>query len=140
MTGHTKLDDLCASSAKTDHLARPESAIFHRLVIGRGHFACSRPGSCARVAGRGVAWYLLAVAADPDKVIAPAPGDEARMWSLLEAAWARLGPDVGQARQALVVRPSGSPADTAVLKGALPNFLDALRGLCQGCRLANSPL
>jgi hypothetical protein len=39
---------------------------------------------------------------------------------------------VRQARQALVVRPPGSPADTAVLKGALPEFLDALRGLCQG--------
>jgi hypothetical protein len=79
-----------------------------------------------------VAWYVLAVAADPDKVIAPAPGDEARLWSLLEAAWARLGRDVGQARQDLVVRPSGTPADTAVLKGALPHLLDVLRGLCQG--------
>lgn len=65
-------------------------------------------------------------------MIAPAPGDEACLWSLLETAWARLGPDVRQARQALVVRLSGSPADTAVLKGALPEFLDALRGLCQG--------
>ena len=79
----------------------------------------------------GGAWYLLAVVADPDTVIAPAPGDEVRMWSLLEAAWARLGPDVRQARQALVVRPAGSPADSAVLKVALPGFLDALRGLCQ---------
>jgi len=54
------------------------------------------------------------------------------LWSLLEAAWARLGPDVGQARQALVVRPGGTPAGPAVLKGALPDFLDALRRLCQG--------
>jgi hypothetical protein len=72
------------------------------------------------------------MAADQVTVIAPDPGDEARMWSLLEAAWARLGSDVRQARQALVVRPPGSPADTAVLKGALPEFLDALRGLCLG--------
>ena len=64
--------------------------------------------------------------------MAPAPGDEARLWSLLETAWARLGSDVRQARQALVVRPTGSPADTAVLKGALPGFLDALGRLCQG--------
>jgi hypothetical protein len=71
------------------------------------------------------------VAADPDKVIAPVRGDEARLWSLLEVAWARLGPDVGQARQDLVVRPGGTPAGTAVLTGALPGFLDALRGLCQ---------
>jgi hypothetical protein len=31
-----------------------------------------------------------------------------------------------------VVRPSGTTADAAVLQGALPDFLDALRGLCQG--------
>jgi hypothetical protein len=79
-----------------------------------------------------MAWYLQAVTADPDKVIAPAAGDEARLWSLLEAAWAQLGPGVGQARQALVVRSSEPSADTAVVEGALPDFLDALRGLCQG--------
>lgn len=53
------------------------------------------------------------------------------MWSLLEAAWIRPGPGVGRVRQALVVRPAGSPADTAVITGALPEFLDSLRGLCR---------
>ena len=69
--------------------------------------------------------------ADPDKVIALSPGDEACLWSLLEAAWIRPGPGVARARQALVVRSAGSPADTAVITGALPDFLDALRGLCR---------
>ena len=78
------------------------------------------------------AWYFLAVAGDPDKVVSLAPGDEARAWSLVEAAWARLGPGVREARQALVVRPAGAAADTAVLKGALPAFLDVLRELCSG--------
>lgn len=53
------------------------------------------------------------------------------MWSLLVAAWIRLGPSASQARQALVVRPAGSPVDTAVIVEALPDFLEALRGLCQ---------
>jgi hypothetical protein len=54
------------------------------------------------------------------------------LWSLLETAWIRLaGPGVSRARGALVVRPAGSPADTTVITGALPEFLDALRGLCR---------
>ncbi len=89
-------------------------------------------GEAVGPAAASLAWYLLAVAPDPDKVITPSPGDMARLWSLLEAAWARLGPDVGQARQALVVRPSGTPADTVVLQGALPHFLDVLRGFVPG--------
>jgi len=88
-------------------LGAPESAIF----IGASRSPVRRPGS---------------------KVIDPEPGDEARLWPLLEVAWARLGPDAGQARQALVARASGAPADTAVLEGVLPHFLDALRGLCRG--------
>ena len=62
----------------------------------------------------------------------PAPEDEACLWSLTEAAWAPLGPDVRQARQALVIRPAGSQAETSVVMGALRRFLDVLAGRCRG--------
>jgi Protein of unknown function (DUF4240) len=70
--------------------------------------------------------------ASPDGLRAPVPEHEARFWSLIEAAWAQLGPEVRQARQALVVRPAGSPADTSVVAGALQGFLDVLAGRCRG--------
>lgn len=70
--------------------------------------------------------------ANPDELRVPAPEDEARFWSLIEAAWAPLGPDVRQARQALVVRSAGSQADTSVVAEALPAFLDILTGYCDG--------
>jgi hypothetical protein len=66
-----------------------------------------------------------------DELKIPAPEDEARLWSLVEAAWAPLGADVRQARQALVTRPAGSEADTFVVTRALPSFLDALAGHCR---------
>jgi hypothetical protein len=62
----------------------------------------------------------------------PAPEDEARLWSLVEAAWAPLGPEVRQARQELVVRHPESPADISVVAGALPAFLAILAGRCRG--------
>ena len=62
----------------------------------------------------------------------PAPADEARLWALIEAAWAPLGPGVRQARQELVTRHPGSPADISVLKGVLPTFLDILAGCSCG--------
>jgi hypothetical protein len=61
----------------------------------------------------------------------PAPEDEACLWSLIEAAWAPLGPDVRQARQALVIRPAGSQAETSVVMGALRRFLDVLISRCR---------
>jgi hypothetical protein len=61
----------------------------------------------------------------------PAPENEARLWSLIEAAWAPLRPDVRQARLALVIRPAGSQAETSVVLGALPRFLDLLAGRCR---------
>ena len=61
----------------------------------------------------------------------PAPEDEARFWALIEAAWAPLGPEVRQARQALVIRPAGSHADTSVVAGAFRAFLDILAGRCR---------
>lgn len=70
--------------------------------------------------------------ANPDGLRVPAPEHEARFWSLIEAAWAPLGPEVRQARQALVVRPAGSPADTSVVAEALPGFLDVLASHCRG--------
>jgi hypothetical protein len=71
------------------------------------------------------------VVANPDGLRVPAPEHEARFWSLIEAAWAPLGSEVRQARQALVVRPAGSPADTSVVAGALPGFLEALASHCR---------
>jgi hypothetical protein len=65
-------------------------------------------------------------------VVSPTPDDEARLWALLEGAWAELDPDMSRARQALAARPSGSSADTAALQGAFPGFLVALGGLCSG--------
>jgi len=72
------------------------------------------------------------VAADQGEFRVPAPEDEARLWSLVETAWAPLGPDVRQARQELVARPSGSRADISVVAGALWAFLDILAGHCRG--------
>jgi hypothetical protein len=66
-----------------------------------------------------------------DELKIPAPEDEARLWSLIEAAWAPLGPGVRQARQALVIRPAGSQAETSVVLGALRKFLDVLAGRCR---------
>jgi hypothetical protein len=62
----------------------------------------------------------------------PGPEDETRFWSLIEAAWATLGPGVRSARQALVTRPSGSPADISPIAGALGAFLAVLAGDCRG--------
>jgi hypothetical protein len=78
------------------------------------------------------------VVTTPDGLRVPAPEDEVRFWALLEAAWALLGPDVRQARQALVVRPAGSPVDISVVRGALPIFLNVLGGHC--CMLPSTEL
>ena len=78
--------------------------------------------------------------ANPKGLGGPAPEHEARFWSLIEAAWASLGPEVRQARQALLVRPAGSPVETSVVAGALPGFLDALASHCRrlpGAELAS---
>jgi hypothetical protein len=72
------------------------------------------------------------VAADRGEFRVPAPEEEARLWSLVETAWAALGPEVRQARQELVVRPSGSPPDISVVAGALQAFLAILAGHCRG--------
>ena len=53
------------------------------------------------------------------------------MWSLVETAWAPLGPEVRQARQELVVRPPGSRANVSVVAGALRAFLDILADHCR---------
>lgn len=62
----------------------------------------------------------------------PSAEEEARFWALLETAWARCRPEPGRARQVLVSRSRGQAAGLAGIEGALPVFLDALRGLCQG--------
>lgn len=66
-----------------------------------------------------------------DELKVPAVEDERRLWSLIEAAWALLGPDVRQARQALVIRPAGSQAETSVVTGVLRRFLDVLASRCR---------
>lgn len=79
------------------------------------------PGELA--AGR---CYYPPVAAGQGEFRIPTPADEARLWALVEAAWAPLGPEVRQARQELVTRHPGSRADIALVKGALPAFLGIL--------------
>jgi hypothetical protein len=66
-----------------------------------------------------------------DELKIPAPEDEARLWSLIEAAWEPLGPDVREVRQALITRPAGSLAETSVVMGALGGFLDVLASRCR---------
>jgi hypothetical protein len=72
------------------------------------------------------------VAAGQGEFRIPAPEDEARLWSLVEAAWAALGAEVRQARQELAVRRPGSRADISVVAAALPAFLAILAGRCRG--------
>ncbi|MGN9781443.1 DUF4240 domain-containing protein [Nonomuraea sp. ZG12] len=62
-------------------------------------------------------------------------GDEDRFWDLVEAAWAPLGPEAGQARQALVSRTPDPDVDPwedpalSLVQAALPRFLDSLAAL-----------
>jgi hypothetical protein len=72
------------------------------------------------------------VAAGQGEFKVRASEDEARLWTLVEAAWTPLGPGVRQARQELVVRRPGSRADISVVAAALPAFLDILAGRCRG--------
>jgi hypothetical protein len=72
------------------------------------------------------------VAAGQGEFRVPASEDEARLWALVEAAWAPLGPEVRQARGELVVRRPGSRADISVVSAALPAFLGILAGHCRG--------
>ncbi|NUW45028.1 DUF4240 domain-containing protein [Nonomuraea rhodomycinica] len=57
--------------------------------------------------------------------------DEERLWSLLEAAWAPLGGEVGQARWALANQMAGDdlsgPTPFTVVEAALDDFLSNLR-------------
>lgn len=65
--------------------------------------------------------------------------DEARLWELVEAAWAPLGAAVDQVRCALAARPPGVQADRLpVLMGARGAFVASLAGLCR--RLAGDDL
>ena len=68
----------------------------------------------------------------------PSPEDKARFWSLIEAAWAVLGPDVRQTRQALVTRRAGTEADTSVLRALLPLLMEILTVRCR--RLSGAEL
>jgi hypothetical protein len=58
--------------------------------------------------------------------------DEARLWALMEAAWAPLGAEVNQVRHVLAARPpSGQLDDLPVLKNAREAFLDSLTSRCR---------
>ena len=61
----------------------------------------------------------------------PTPADEARFWSLTEAAWARLGPEPAALRRALVQRDPGTDDEGLYAICAwLDPFLGHLRELC----------
>jgi hypothetical protein len=72
------------------------------------------------------------MAAEPGEFKVPAPEDEACLWSLIETAWAPLGPEIRQARQELAVRLAGSRADISAVAGELRAFLRILAGRCRG--------
>jgi Protein of unknown function (DUF4240) len=64
-------------------------------------------------------------------------GDEEGLWGLVEAAWAPLGADVDQARQALTRRAPGPGEDLhdkplAVVEAALKGFLSNLGSISEG--------
>jgi hypothetical protein len=67
----------------------------------------------------------------PEERKVPALEDEARFWSLIEAAWAVLGPEVRQARQALVTPRAGTEPETSVLRALLPLLLEILTVRCR---------
>ncbi len=69
---------------------------------------------------------------DGDERRFPSAEEEARFWALLEAAWAGCRPESGRGRQALVSPIRSQAAGLTSVEGALPVFLDALGGLCQG--------
>jgi hypothetical protein len=57
--------------------------------------------------------------------------DEARLWELVEAAWAPLGTEVNQVRRALATRPAGRHVEgLLVLGGAREAFVDSLTSGC----------
>jgi hypothetical protein len=74
----------------------------------------------------------LAVALDPDKQRFPTAEDESRLWAMVEAAWARRGPEVSRARHALAARATRSVADISIVGDALTVFLLMLTWQCRG--------
>ncbi|MET7861799.1 DUF4240 domain-containing protein [Micromonospora taraxaci] len=67
----------------------------------------------------------------------PTPADEARLWALIESAWAELGAEPAALRQALVERdPAGGDGDgddddsSYAIDDWLDQFLDRLGHLC----------
>jgi len=59
--------------------------------------------------------------------------DEARLWELVEVAWARLGTEVNVVRRALAAGPPGGYLDgLSVVKGAREAFAASLVRLCHG--------
>lgn len=66
-----------------------------------------------------------------------AADDEARLWELVEVAWARLGTEVNVVRRALAARPPGGhPDGLSVVKGAREAFAASLARQCHGLTAA----
>ena len=96
-----------------------------------------RVGCCpaiARTGGRSVPDHLLqlqgydlAVVAGVSGQPVVTAGDEARLWELVDAAWAPLGIEVNQVRRELASRPAGGQVEgLPVLKGTREAFMDSL--------------
>ena len=61
----------------------------------------------------------------------PGAEDEARLWALLEAAWAQCSPEANRVRRALATRARGSDADLSAVEDALTAFLDTMTDQCR---------
>lgn len=87
---------------------------------------------CRHVICPWCARYDRPVAAGTNGRPVPASADEARLWKLIEAAWASLGGEANRVRHALSARPAGEPVDgLPVLMGAREPFLEGLASCCR---------
>jgi Protein of unknown function (DUF4240) len=71
------------------------------------------------------------MSADVNERQLPAAEDEARLWALVEAAWAQCGAEANRVRRALAARALGPDAGISAVDSALPVFLGTLADQCR---------
>jgi Protein of unknown function (DUF4240) len=69
--------------------------------------------------------------ADVNERRLPSAEDEARLWAVVEAAWAQCSAEADRVRRALAARAPDRGADVSAVDGALPVFLGALADQCR---------